>query len=136
MSARPWSTTAAAAAIACVTALFGGGCISERSEGPTGPVGGTCSIPADALGPDKLVVPLRNFAFLPDTIRVSVGTTVTWVNCEVPGNDAHTSTADGGAWASGFIVRGATFARVFAQAGTFDYHCEPHPFMTGTVIVE
>ena len=82
------------------------------------------------------MVALRDFAFLPDTIHVTAGTTVAWVNCELPGNDAHTTTADAGAWSSGFLDRGATYSRVFAQPGTFDYHCEPHPFMTGVVIVE
>ena len=31
---------------------------------------------------------------------------------------------------------GATFTQTFDQTGSFPYHCEPHPSMTGTVIVE
>jgi plastocyanin len=26
--------------------------------------------------------------------------------------------------------------RVFATAGSFNYHCSIHPFMTGTVVVK
>jgi plastocyanin len=29
-----------------------------------------------------------------------------------------------------------SYERTFDQAGTFAYHCTPHPFMRGTVIVE
>lgn len=67
---------------------------------------------------------------------IGVGGTVTWVNCDDPGQPAHTSTADQGAWSSPSLNPGDVFSRAFAQAGTFAYHCEPHPFMTATVIVE
>jgi plastocyanin len=133
----PWTRVSGVIAAAiCGASLLSSGCISERSEGPTGPGGGSCIIPADALGANKVVIALRNFAFLPDTIYIAAGTTVTWVNCELPGNDAHTTTADGGTWTSGFLGRGESYSRLFGQAGTFDYHCEPHPFMTGVVVVQ
>jgi plastocyanin len=28
------------------------------------------------------------------------------------------------------------YSRTFGAAGSFPYHCEPHPSMTGTVTVE
>lgn len=109
-------------------------CFSERDG--TGPVQtGECSIPLSAIGPNKVVVAIRNFAFAPDTIRVRAGTQVTWVNCETDVQDFHTSTSNGN-WASGALNRGEFFARTFSAAGEFGYFCEPHPFMRGAVIVQ
>jgi plastocyanin len=28
-----------------------------------------------------------------------------------------------------------TYEHTFEEPGTFDYHCQPHPFMTGTIFV-
>ena len=36
----------------------------------------------------------------------------------------------------GEIEAGDTFSYTFTEAGEFPYHCEPHPWMIGTVIVE
>ena len=59
---------------------------------------------------------------------------MSWVNCGP--TDTHTSTSDDGAWDSGALTPAATYTRTFNEAGDFDYHCAPHPFMTGTVVVE
>lgn len=72
-------------------------------------------------------------AYAPNPVTVAVGGTVTWVNSD---NIAHTSTGDNGAWNSGSIAAGGTFARMFSSAGTFTYHCTIHPGMVGTVTVQ
>lgn len=61
------------------------------------------------------------------------GEEVRWVNCDAV---QHTATADAGAWDSGMLAKSAVYGRVFPAAGRFEFHCEPHPFMTGTVVVE
>jgi plastocyanin len=81
------------------------------------------------------VVAIKDFAFIPDTVRIGAGASVVWVNCEDDGTP-HTSTSDGDAWASTLLSPGQSFGRRFDSAGNFPYHCEPHPFMTGTVVVE
>jgi len=131
------TTLSALAAGALAASVLGiPGCFSERSA-PTGPTRGVeCRI---ALGPDVVgstLVVIRDFSFQPGEIRVRAGATVTWANCDDPGQPAHTSTADQGAWSSPSLSPGDVFSHTFAQAGTFTYHCEPHPFMTATVIVE
>ncbi len=35
-----------------------------------------------------------------------------------------------------FWSPGDAFTQTFETPGEFAYHCEPHPFMTGRVIVE
>lgn len=130
----PWRLTTLATLAASALVILA--CFSERSA-PTGPISGVeCRIP---LGPDVVgstLVAIRDFSFQPAEIRIKAGGTVTWVMCEDPGQPAHTSTADQGAWSSPSLNPGDVFSRAFAQAGTFAYHCEPHPFMTATVIVE
>ena len=73
------------------------------------------------------------WCFRPNPIRVTAGSTVTWMNNTAP---RHTATSDTGAWTTGSIGPGGTSAAVaFPTAGTFPYHCAIHPSMTGTVIV-
>jgi plastocyanin len=78
-------------------------------------------------------VTIAGFAFSPATVTVSVGDTVTWTN-----NDgvAHTATANNGAFDTDNIAGGDSDSVTFDSAGTFAYHCEIHPAMTGTVVVE
>lgn len=102
------------------------------SAGPTDPVA-DCLEAAGVTGP---AVVIRNFTFSPATLRVAPGSRVTWVNCEGPQVEAHTSTSDDGVWASPFLSSGDVFSRDFEQAGSFPYHCVPHPSMEAVVIVE
>ena len=78
-------------------------------------------------------VNISGFAFVPQTLRVAVGTRVTWTN-----NDSvnHTITSQDNLFDSGTISKGATFSYIFNQSGTFEYHCKIHPSMTGKIIVE
>ena len=110
-------------------------CFSEKTTGPL-PITGDCTVPNAAAG--TVVVLVRNFTFIPAQVTIKRGTKVTWVNCEDPGSDAHTSTSDTGVWDSPSIPVGAVFTRTFNDVtGTvFSYHCTPHPFMKGTINVE
>ena len=47
----------------------------------------------------------------------------------------HTWTSDTGAWDSGNLDTGASASHRFDTAGTFTYHCEIHPSMTGRIVV-
>jgi plastocyanin len=35
----------------------------------------------------------------------------------------------------GYVLPGTTFSFVFTKPGTYNYHCEPHPWMKGTIDV-
>jgi amicyanin len=108
-------------------------CFSEHN--PTAPVEGVCRLPVDDAVPGSIVVPITNFAFRPAEVRVRAGQTVTWINCEESAT-SHTTHADGEEWASPLLAPGQAFSHRFDEAGSFDYHCDPHPFMTGRVTVE
>jgi len=89
--------------------------------------------PAPAPAASGNAVSISNFAFSPASITVPAGTKVTWTN-----NDSapHTVTSNTDAFESGSLSRGGTFSFTFAQKGTYEYHCSPHPSMNGKVIVE
>ena len=77
-------------------------------------------------------VSVVDVAFVPAAIEVPVGTTVEWIN-EDP--FAHTVTARDGAFDSGTMDGGEAFRQSFEEPGTFEYFCDIHPSMTGTVTV-
>lgn len=78
-------------------------------------------------------VVIRNFAFVPATITVKTGTTVTWVN-EDP--VVHNIVADHGAFpSSADLNQGDKYSHVFNAPGTYRYICGVHTYMTGTVVV-
>jgi plastocyanin len=78
-------------------------------------------------------VMIQIYSFIPATLTVPIGTTVTWTNMD---GVAHTTTSDAGLWNSGSLNPGASFQRTFASAGTFTYHCMIHLFMHGTIVVQ
>ena len=123
MNLRACYSFACAAFAALVTAGGLAGCFSEHVAfaAPTGP---ELCVGAQAAN----VVRIVDFGFSPATVTIPQGGTVTWVNCSASAT-VHTSTADGGAWASGSLAQHVTFERTFDAAGSFPFHCDPHPFM-------
>ena len=77
-------------------------------------------------------VEMRAMAFSPQRLAASAGATVEWTNRD---QVAHTVTADDGSWDSGPIEPGATWRHTFDTPGTFAFHCTPHPYMTGAVVI-
>ncbi len=67
--------------------------------------------------------------------------TVTWTNDDTTGPGVpHTvtalnTTAGAPAFDSGNLVAGASFTYTFTVPGTYQYHCDYHSWMTGTVTV-
>jgi LPXTG-motif cell wall-anchored protein len=68
----------------------------------------------------------------PDALTIGLGDTVTWIN---GGTAPEGHTVTGSAFDSGVIEEGGSFSQRFASAGVFDYICELHDDMTGTVVV-
>ena len=115
------------------------GCFSDDVD-PTAPLPADCQALAQAagVGSNRVVIGIRDFAFIPSEVTVQVGTEVTWVNCEPGGTvgGEHTSTADLAGWASPLLARGEIFQHTFTVLGDHTYHCVPHPFMQAVVTVE
>ncbi|HEX5004199.1 MAG TPA: cupredoxin domain-containing protein [Gemmatimonadales bacterium] len=109
-------------------------CFSERSAAPAEPTL-TCARAEQPAGPDSAIVIIRGFAYTPAQLTVAAGTRVVWINCEPEGTPGHTTTDDGGAWDSPTLTTGEVFSVVPAP-GTYAYHCRPHPFIQGQLLVQ
>jgi plastocyanin len=79
-----------------------------------------------------VIVPIRDYRYAPARIEIEAGSAVEWVNQD---QALHTASADNGAWDSGAIRQGERWRAVFAEPGTYPYHCGPHPFMRGVIVV-
>ncbi len=88
---------------------------------------------ADASA-DEVMVDMADFAFDPETVEVAVGGTITWTNQD---GAQHTATGrDRDVLQSGTLEQGDTYSETFDTAGTYDYFCEFHATMNGTIVVE
>ena len=78
-------------------------------------------------------VTVSNLAFSPATVNAAVGDTVTWTNQDAV---QHTVSANNNTTFNGNLAgAGSTFSFTFTAAGTYAYHCNVHPEMTGSVVV-
>jgi len=78
------------------------------------------------------LVSIRMFAFAPQVLTVTPGTTVTWINTD---EDPHTVTANDKSFHSAALDTGDKFSFTFTKAGDYAYFCSLHPHMTGKIIV-
>ncbi|MGH9660103.1 MAG: cytochrome P460 family protein [Bryobacteraceae bacterium] len=76
---------------------------------------------------------MSSYQFLPATLTVKAGTTVTIVNEDAP---AHTVTDDFPGMDSGRMRYGKSITLRFTEPGEFNFHCSIHPVMRGKIIVE
>lgn len=82
-----------------------------------------------------VVVEVKNMAYNPESVTIEKGQTVEWRFDD--GGLPHDVVGEGpleGRLKSEFLTEG-TYSYTFDEAGTFTYHCTPHPMMVGTVIV-
>jgi plastocyanin len=97
------------------------------------------------LGGDSVTIlpgsssPSNGKFFEPETLTVSIGTTVTWTNDD---STLHTVTSgspeagnSGTEFDSSYLAAGKTFQHQFSNSGTFDYYCTLHPYMSGKIVV-
>ena len=79
-----------------------------------------------------------NECYIPSTVTINVGETVTWSNDDTAAHTVTSGTASGGPdglFDSSLFMAGTTFSHTFEEEGTFDYFCMVHPWMVGTVMV-
>jgi quinohemoprotein ethanol dehydrogenase len=96
----------------------------------------SAEVAANAASTDHVAI--VDFGFNPGVIIVPPGTTVTWTNT---GEIEHTVTEAAAdkkkpLFDSGLLKPGQSFSYTFDKPGTYDYYCEPHPFMRGIVVVD
>jgi plastocyanin len=95
--------------------------------------------PRPAPAPDRAApaaaarVEIKDFEYLPATLTVPAGTTVTWTSHD---DEPHTVTSSEKVFASPGLDADETFSYTFATPGTYTYSCTLHPQMTGTIVVK
>ena len=110
--------------------------VETPAETPSAPSAADVSISKGASSPG---CETTNECFVPDTVTVSVGGTVTWTNNDAAAHTVTSGTAsDGpnGTFDSSIFMSKKTFEHTFDDAGTYDYFCVVHPWMTGKVVVQ
>lgn len=97
----------------------------------TGLAAAVTSVAGTARAQTAHTVVIRQFAFVPETLEVSVGDTVVWENEDIV---PHTATAANGDWDSDALNRGESWSLAIRAPGTVDYICRFHPAMRARLI--
>ena len=77
-------------------------------------------------------VTIVDFAFAPQVMTITAGSSVQWTNT---GSFIHTATSDTAVWDSGDLASSGTFTQTFTVPGGYAYHCTYHLSMQGTIVV-
>ncbi|PYO98919.1 MAG: hypothetical protein DMD60_02940 [Gemmatimonadetes bacterium] len=78
-------------------------------------------------------VQMAALKFAGETVTISTGQAVRWTNRDPV---EHSVTFDGAEQGSPIIPPNGSYTHRFDKPGTYTYHCTPHPFMKGVVIVK
>jgi plastocyanin len=123
--------------VADVKLDYSGECVIEEPtpESESLPMTAIVSLPPGSAVPG---CEDTNECYLPYEINVAIGATVSWSNDD---SAAHTVTSGSvtagptGVFDSSLFMAGDVYEFTFEEAGTYDYFCMVHPWMTGIVNV-
>jgi plastocyanin len=82
--------------------------------------------------PGTRAAEIYRYAYTEYRVEIARGATIEWTNRD---DVMHTVSADDGSWNSGAIPPGARWRARFDEPGVYPFHCGPHPFMKGVVVV-
>jgi len=91
-----------------------------------------------AVGSSVVGCETTNECYIPYMVTIDVGGEVMWNNIDAMAHTVTAGTPTEGLsehFDSGLVAPGAMFSHEFTEAGTFDYFCMVHPWMTGAVMV-
>ncbi|KJY36908.1 cupredoxin domain-containing protein [Streptomyces sp. NRRL S-495] len=116
-SAAPSSATSSAASSAASTAASS----AAASSAPAGAV----------------TVTIKDFKFGPATLTVAPGTKITVTNQDSAGHTLTAIAPNAGAFDTGLLEQGKSATITAPTApGSYPFHCDVHPNMTGTLVVQ
>jgi plastocyanin len=91
-----------------------------------------CKQPGTDPVTTPVAVSISNRTYDPDPVQAKVGEAIEWHNEDgVP----HTAALDDLDCSTDQLIRGQTGTLVFAEAGTYAYHCNIHSTMHGTITI-
>jgi hypothetical protein len=92
-----------------------------------------------SISPVIVIIPAGSaenprLSFTPSLVRIVIGVnnTVIWKNEDSEWHTAHSNIPE---FDSKMIPPGTSFTHTFQRSGSYPYHCDPHPWMTGLIIV-
>ncbi len=132
---------------------FGGGMVVgvpgwDHMQGWGGQMGSQCYIGSggerisqeDALQiiEEENTIAILNYEFSQETLTIKSGTTITWINLDAVAHTVDSGTHQNPAdiFESGSLRQNESFSYAFNEPGVYVYHCDPHPYMEGVIIVE
>jgi plastocyanin len=104
--------------------LFCGGLLAAcgSASGPAGTPGAEITdTPGIVSGQATVIMQMQTF--VPRNLTIRVGTTVTWVNKDLLGNDVH---AEDDSFRSETLANQESFSFTFAQTGTYPYYSDTY----------
>ena len=110
--------------------------VTKAPAAPAGPQTVTVTVPAGTSVPG---CEETNECYLPPSVTIKVGDTVSWDNVDTAAHTVTSGTpAEGpdGTFDSSLLMGGATFEVTFDESGSYDYFCMVHPWMVGDVQVK
>lgn len=129
--------SALVAAVLSGVLLFGacGGDSDDASTTDTSDTSAVPDSPETAGGGEAATsaIAIKDFKFAPETLKAKVGDEITVTNKD---SATHTVTAKDKSFDTGNLDEGAEKTITVAKAGTFEYVCSIHDYMTGTIEVE
>ena len=96
-------------------------------------LGGMGSSIAAAAETEATKVVIKDFMFMPMSLTVKAGSTVTWVNMD---DEPHTVVSNTQLFRSGALDTKETFSFMFTEPGTYHFTCSIHPRMVGAIVVQ
>ena len=87
---------------------------------------------------EENTIAILNYEFSQESLTIKSGTTITWINLDVVPHTVDSGTHDNPVdlFESGYLRQQETFSYTFNEPGAYVYHCGPHPYMEGVIIVE
>ena len=113
--------------------------MATHNSNKTTPYSATKPAPRPAVDTSNAVasnsVTIQNYMFNAPVIKVKVGTTVTWTNMDGVAHSVSPDSPSADFPDGKLIGHDETYSFTFNKAGTYSYHCSPHPYMKASVIV-
>lgn len=83
-------------------------------------------------------VTIGNYEYRPRELTIKAGSTVTWINTDLYVHTVRAGTPEKPSeeFNSGDLGLMGIYSHTFTKLGTYEYHCQPHPYMHGKIIVE
>ncbi|WP_406114125.1 cupredoxin domain-containing protein [Kitasatospora purpeofusca] len=115
----------------------GGGSSSPAASSPAASSSAASSSAASSAPAGAVTVTIKDFKFDPATLTVAPGTTITVTNQDSAGHTLTAIAPNAGAFDTGLLEQGKS-ATITAPTtpGSYPFHCDIHPTMTGTLVVQ